>query len=450
MVYRILVITSEYLTQYMDDMLKEYSQDITCRIVEYRHFSEIYTLYRAHEQWADGVLTTGIAVEAVLRREIKGALKPILSLNTDNETFYKIPLSLLIENRELDPDRIIFDVFLCTSPNASVMELIENNSVNDMFPDFHKWVDSAPLEELYHIEDRCIRRIQELWEDNKIDIVICRYSSIVERLKELEIPCIFAAATDEYTRQIVDHLIEKVKLEKITAHLPAVIFTAPAAGDENIWNEYQKLNVQKALMDFAREYDLKFMVQDKQNGLLVITEKAVVSYVTEAFQNSVLSEYLKKTVGFDVTVFYAIGHTIEEALENAEHARKASRDSGNSFLVDEEKRLKGPLDKGKTALTTDMVNPKLLAVAKQASLSTTVIHRLNRLLCFLDKREITSRELADHFCITVREANRILKHLETAGFASVELHKSDHLRGRPAKVYHIKWDDLSVPNKILR
>lgn len=440
MVYRILVITSEYLTQYMDDMLKKYSRDITYRIVRYRHFSEICALYRTHEQWADGVLTTGIAVEAVLRRETKDTLKPILSLNTDNETFYKVPLSLLIENRELDPDRIVFDVFLCTSPNASVMELIENNSVNDMFPDFHKWVDSASLEELCQIEDKCIKQIQELWTDDKIDIVICRYSSIVEQLKDLGIPCIFATATDEYARQIVDRLLEKVKLEKITAHLPAVIFAAPAAEDENSWDEYQELNVQKAFMDFARKHDLKFIVQNKRNGLLVITEKTVVSYVTESFQNCVLSEYLKETVGFDLTVSYGIGHTIEEALENVEHARKASKDSKDAFLVDEEKRLKGPLDKGRTGLTIDMVNPELQAAAKQASLSTAVIHRLNRLLCLLDKREITSRELADHFCITVREANRILKHLEMAGFASVVLHKSDHLRGRPTKIYHIEWE----------
>lgn len=440
MMYQILVITSEYLAQYMDDILNEYSRDIIYRIVKYRHFSEIGDLYHAHEQWADGVLTTGIAVETVLRRKVKGTLKPILSLDTDNETFYKVPLSLLIENRQLDPERIIFDVFLCTSPSASVLELIENNSVNDMFPDFHKWIDGASLEELCQIEDKCIEQIQELWEENKIDIVICRYSSIVEQLKKLGIPCIFATATDEYAHQIVDHLLEKVKLEKITAHLPAVIFAAPAVKDENVWNEYQELNVQKALLDFAREHNLKFIVQNKRQGLLVITEKTVVSYITETFQNSILSEYLNRTTGLDLTVSYGIGHTIEEALENAEHAQKASKDSKDAFLVDEEKRLKGPLDKGRTVLTIDMVNPRLQTVAKHASLSTTVIHRLNRLLCLLDKREITSRELADHFRITVREANRILKHLETAGFASVVLHKSEHLRGRPTKIYHIKWE----------
>lgn len=437
--HQILVLTSEYLAQYMDDILKEYSNDIIYRIVKYRHFSEICTLYHAHEHWADGVLTTGIVVETILKREVKGSLKPILSLNTDNETLYKVPLMLLIKNRQLDPDRIIFDVFVCTSSSASVLELVENNSVNDMFPDFYKWLDAAPAKELCQIDNRCVRQIKELWDDNKIDMVICRYSSIVERLKELRIPCVFAAATDEYAHQIVEHLLEKVKLEKITAHLPAVIFAAPAAEKENTWSEYQELNVQKALMDFAREHDFKFLLQNKRQGLLAITEKTVISYITDSFQNSVLSEYLKDSVGFDLTVSYGIGHTIEEALENVWNAQKASGNSMEAFLVDEEKCLKGPLDKERSVLTSDMINPQMQAIAKHAALSAAMIHRLNRLLYLLDKREITSRELAENFHITVREASRILKHLETAGFASVALHKSKHLRGRPTKIYHIKW-----------
>lgn len=440
MVYQILVLTSEYLAQYMEDILKDYSHNIIYRIVKYRHFSEIGALYRIHGQWADGIITTGIVVETVLRREIRGALKPVLSLDTDTETFYKVPLSLLIEYQQLDPDRIIFDVFICTSPSASVRELVENNSVNDMFPNFHKWLASAQTEELYQIEDRCVSKIKKLWETNKIDMVICRYSSIVNRLKELKIPCVFAAAADEYARQIVDHLLEKVKLEKITAHLPAVIFVSPAAEDGNAWNEYEELNVQKALMDFAQNHDLKFLIQNKRQGLLAITEKTVVSYVTESFQNSVLSEYLKESAGLDLSVSYGIGHTIEEALEHAESAYKAAMGSKDAFLADEEKCLRGPLNKGKTVLTSDMVDLRLQAVAKRASLSTAMIHRLNRLLSLLGKREITSRELADNFRITVREASRILKHLETAGYASVMLHKSEHLRGRPIKIYHISWD----------
>lgn len=438
--YQILVLTSEYLAQYMDDILKEHSHDIIYRIVKYRHFSEIGALYQEHEQWADGVMTTGIVVETVIRREVKGRLKPILSLDTDNETFYKVPLMLLIENRQLDPDRIIFDVFVCTSPGASVRDLIENKSVNEMFPDFHKWLSTATAGELCQIEDRSVEQIRRLWEENKIDMVICRFSSIVRQLKDLGIPCAFASASDEYAHQMVEHLLEKIKLEKITAHLPAVIFTAPVSGDGGLWNEYQELNVQKGLMDFAREHDLKFLIQNKRQGLLVITEKTVISYVTESFQNSALSEYLKERAGFDLTVSYGIGHTIEEALENAAYAKKASGNTKDAYLVDEKKHLKGPLDKDRTVLTSDMIGPQIQEAAKRASLSTMVIHRLNRLLCLLDKREITSRELAENFHITVREASRILKHLETAGFATARLHKSEHMRGRPTKIYHIKWE----------
>lgn len=440
MAYQILVITTDYLSRYMDDIFKVHSDDIIYRIVEYRHFSELGALYQEHEQWADGIMTTGIVVETVLRREVKGTLKPILSLGTDNENFYKIPLKLLIENRSLDPERIIFDVFVCISPNASVMELIQSKSMNDMFPYFEKWLEQASAEELYGIEERCVLQIKKLWDEDRIDMVICRYSSIVEELKRLKIPCVFAAASDEYAHQMVEHLLAKIKLDRITAHLPAGIFVTPARQGAAEWNEYQELNIQKAIMDFAKEHDLKLLIQKKREGLQIITEKTVISYLTENYQNSSLSGYLKNSVDVDLAVSYGIGHTIEEALKNTAYAWKAAGGSGDTFVVDEEKRLTGPLDKGRTVLTSDMINPQIQAVAKQASLSTMVIHRLNRLLCLLDKREITSRELADNFRITVREASRILKNLETAGFAVVMLQKSEHMRGRPAKIYHINWE----------
>lgn len=439
MAYQILVITSEYLSQYMDDILKAHSQELLYRIVEYRHFSEVGALYRANEQWADGVLTTGIVVETVLRREVKGIRKPILSLNTDNESFYKVPLTLLIENRQIDPERIIFDVFVCISPNASVLDLIQNKSVDDMFPHFDMWLEQTSAEELYQVEERCVAKLRKLWEEDMIDVVICRYSSIVERLKELKIPCVFAAATDEYAHQMVEHLLAKIKLEKIAAHLPAAIFAAPKKQGES-WSEYQELNVQKSLMDFAAEYDLKLLIQKKREGLLVITEKNVISYLTEGFQGSLLSEYLEDSLDLEMTISYGIGNTIKEALENAEAAYRAAGVSGDTFLVDEEKRLTGPLDIKRKVLTSEITNPQIQAAAKQASLSTMVIHRLSRLLCLLDKREITSRELADNFHITVREASRILKKLETAGLASVILQKSEHMRGRPTKIYHISWE----------
>ena len=75
----------------------------------------------------------------------------------------------------------------------------------------------ATLDELYDIEDATLEHIQRLWSQNKIDLVICRYSSLVPRLKELNIPCVFANGTDAYVRDTLQHLLAMIKIEKITA-----------------------------------------------------------------------------------------------------------------------------------------------------------------------------------------------------------------------------------------
>ena len=98
MTYHILIITSAYLSQYMKDTLGTPPENVEFRFVEYQIFHDLKEIYLENENWADGVLTTGIVVQTVLERAIATPLKPMLSLDTDNESFYRIPLSLLIEN----------------------------------------------------------------------------------------------------------------------------------------------------------------------------------------------------------------------------------------------------------------------------------------------------------------------------------------------------------------
>ena len=186
MTYHILIITSRYLVRYMKDTLKKPPENVSFRFVEYEKFADLKAIYLENESWADGILTTGIVVQTVLERAIDKPLKPILSLDTDNESFYRIPLTLLIENRSLDPERIIFDIFVNVEPRASVLSLLDNKSIMDTFPDFSHWLSVATLEELYTVEDSTLKHIQKLWEQDQIDLVICRYSSLVTRLKDFD------------------------------------------------------------------------------------------------------------------------------------------------------------------------------------------------------------------------------------------------------------------------
>lgn len=440
MPYHVLIISSPYLAQYVDDMFKKYFKNTAYRIVEYHAFSELQGIYLANESWADAILTTGIVVQTVLERAIPDLSKPILSLGTDNESFYRVPLSLLIEHRSLDPERIVFDVFLNFTPIPTVVDLLDYKSLDYSFPSFQQWLATASLEELCAIEDKTFLSLQQLWENHEIDLVICRYSNLVPRLKELGIPCVFAAATDEYFRTTVQHLLAQIKIQKMSAHAPAVILFTPLDTPEHTWSEHQEISLQKVLLDYAQNNDLDFMIQKKNSQILILTEKAVISYVTHNFTSSQFSNYLDTHLDFSVNVAFGIGNTIEIALENARMAYEASGISKDSFLIDEDQQLIGPLSDSLSSFYTSMNASQVQELANRCGLSTLTIQRLNRLMLLTDRRDLTSVELAESFHITMRGANRILQKLEACGLAEASFKKSAHMRGRPTKIYQIDWN----------
>lgn len=440
MKYNVLVISSIYLAQYMEDMLSKYSDKLDYRIEIYHSFMEVADIFRNNQEWADGVLTTGIVVQTVLDRAISGITKPVLSLATDNESFFRIPLQLLIENRTLEPERIIFDVFTLTKPLGTVRDFAEYKNLNMMYPEFRAWLENASLEELCQIEDKTLDVIKELWTEKKIDMVICRYGNMVSRLKELEIPCVFANSSDEYVHDAIQHLMSKIQVDKLTAHLPAVISVTPEDAGKETWNEYNETSLKMVLLDFAKKNDMDFLIQKKQDSFLVLTEKMALSLLTDHFQSSSISNFLEKNCQSSVIVAYGIGNTMEEAIEHAQIAFQSAVTSKSAYLVDAERKLIGPLGTEKPVITSNIFTPRIQKIAEQAELSTATIHRLNRLILLLGKREITSTELAENFNITMRGANRILKKLEMAGLAKATLKKSEHMKGRPTKIYCIEWE----------
>lgn len=436
----LLIISSVYRSQYLRDMMPAYADQIEYRIVEYHTFTELKNIYDTHEKWADGILTTGIVVETVLRKSVPHIPVPILSLATDNESFYRIPLSLMIENRNLSPDRIVFDVFLNTKPFASVYDILEYENINSMFPDFTRWLTSASLEELYTAEDQAFDIIRQLWEKDKIDMVICRYGNLVPRLKALEIPCVFATSSNEYLQQTLELLMSQITVDKLTAHAPAVISITPSPDSKENWTELLDVTLQKEILDFAHKNDIEFLIQKKKNSYLILTEKAILSYLTQDFQKSLLSNYLNEHLDFPLVISYGIGNTLEEAIEHAAMAFRSSKGSGNSYLVNTNNQLIGPLYAERPAITSYMLTPQIQEIARKTSLSASTIHRLNRMILLLGRRDVTSSDLAETFHITTRGANRILQKLEASGLAHTSFHRPQHMKGRPTKVYHIDWE----------
>lgn len=439
MTYHVLVLSSTYLSQYLEDLLKDYNKNIRFKVVEYESFDQLTEIYLKHEKWADGVLTTGAVIIRALELSLNRPLKPMVALGTDNESFYRIPLSLLIENRDLDPKRIVFDVFMEMMPSASVLNLIETKSIQEIFSSFAYWLQNASLEDLYSVEMRTLDKIKALWAENKIDLVICRYGTLIKHLKELSIPCVFATSTNEYVLEILQSLLSAIKVKKIVDHSPAVVAISPS--DTATFNERMEDQIEEILQQYAKEKDLSIVIQKKKDLVYLFTERSVVAFLTDQLRGCRLSAYLSETLGQPITVCYAVGHTISDAIKNAHTALRTSGFSTHSYYVDEEMNVVGPLGISEPMPIDEGITPTMRDVASQAGLSVTTVQRLFRLTTLLDRKEITNDELAEAFRISSRGANRILKKLESCGLASISIDRNAHLKGRPAKIYHMNWDE---------
>lgn len=439
MTYHVLVLTSSYLSQYLEDLLKDYNKNIRFRIIEYDSFDTLTQLYLENEKWADGVLTTGAVIIRVLELSLKRPLKPMVALGTDNESFYRIPLSLIVENRNLDPERIVFDVFMEMIPSASVLNLLESKSIQEIFSAFAYWLQNASLDDLYNVEMRTLEKIKNLWNENKIDLVICRYGTLVKHLKELSIPCVFANSTNEYVLEILQSLLSAIKVKKIADHAPAVVAISPS--DTGTFNERAEEKLEELLQEYAKENDLSIVIQKKKDLIYLYTERSVIAFLTDQLRGCRLSSYLNDSIGQPLTVCYGVGHTISDAIKNVQTALRTSGFSTHSYYVDEEMNTIGPLGVSDPIPVDESITPTMRDVAAKAGLSVTTVQRLFRLTTLLDRKEITNDELAESFRISSRGANRILKKLESCGLASISMDRNTHLKGRPAKIYHMNWNE---------
>ena len=137
---------------------------------------------------------------------------------------------------------------------------------------------------------------------------------------------------------------------------------------------------------------------------------------------------------------YGIGVDINQAMLNAQAARKESEFVGKSFIRNEKEALIGPLGTAK-AMVIEYGNVRGVGeIARRCGLSTLTIQKVAASMKQSGSQKITTQELAGRFGVTVRNANRILGRLVEGGYARVAYFQTANSKGRPVKVYELMLD----------
>lgn len=439
---KIIVLSTPLLHALLEDILKTLLPEGGYRVVEYVDFKSIASVYASLENEADGFLLAGGRVAKVaIQKSLQTPLKPMTSFMLNSTSFYKLMLNLLIDNRQLDLQRVALDGFLPLRGHFSLADSLDDKKATRLDAEVRSWVNQLTLEELYSLDEDLARKISALWKAKKIDLAVCTYSGIIERLQEQGIPSVFAYPDMETVKVSLDRLLAEIQIAGMRENLPIIISVSKKRGNDSGDQDRDTVSLHKSLLDFNREHITDFLIQKTADGFDIFTSLRIANQITNNFRSCQIGRYLAEHLDFEVSVGYGIGNDIAQAKANASGARKEAALSGSSYVVDEKNNLIGPLDSDQYLAIRSEITPEIYRTADQARLSTLTIQKIVSIMDLLGTNRLTTQDLSTKLGVSLRNAQRILSALEKSGLAVVENYKTSGSMGRPVKVYEIHFAD---------
>lgn len=439
----IAIITTEYLRDFVDNVMKELQLDIDYNIYPYVSFQELHHIYQDIPDRINGIITSGSFPAEILKNCFPDNQRIIRPFNNDDAGIYKLFLQLQQQNRDLACSRIYTDIFDVAGIDQEAY--LFGDETASMADKMEESISQMTLEELIKAEKYYQEKHLRLWREGKTDLSITRFSSLVSKLKE-EIPIQFVYPSVDYIKTVCLRTMQDLKIKEMQGNQMAAIMITI--------HEFNKLKrseadtcmeqLQKELQHFRKIYQTDLIIQKRNTGFEILTNQNTVKAITKDFHSCELQKFMKTRIEFDIYIGYGIGNDMYQARINASDAnREASlHASTTSFLINEKNECIGALLADTQLVVGRTVSEPIKMASNRSGLSYLSVQKVFAAADTTKDGKITSRELAYKLSITKRSANRFLSALNEAGFAEVVEIKKSTTKGRPERIYQVKLDEL--------
>ena len=107
---KIAIIATDFLEQFIKDMITELDMGFQYHIFTYEKFEDIKDIYKKIGPEYDGILASGSFPAHMIHLYYPEEKRPIGCFNTDDTAMYRLLLKLLQQNRKLDFKRVYADI----------------------------------------------------------------------------------------------------------------------------------------------------------------------------------------------------------------------------------------------------------------------------------------------------------------------------------------------------
>jgi len=363
--------------------------------------------------------------------------KPVVAFQVDSDALHRDILRYAIETQNLDFSRIAVDFLVPLDSGYSVVDFLRQEDMSSFIRRNDSLTETASADSQHSLESLILNGILALWEQNAIDRVLCLYASIVPELEKRGIPFRCPFISDGHLKRLIRDVQTKVELKKLHNNHPAIIQIFPRhispASPEQI------CQLKAAVQQYLQTNMIDCVVQLNNNSCVLITTLQILKFLTNDFQVCRFSSYLKEALDFPVNVAYGVGTSVSHAMNNVQIASKETTLMNQSFVVDSNGSLIGPLSSEKRMVIHAHSMPDVSEIAKKCSLSAMTIQRIISIIHSSGSDKITTQELAQRLNTTIRNANRIMLNLCRGNVAKPVYTQTSHSRGRPVQVYSLDF-----------
>ena len=288
----------------------------------------------------------------------------------------------------------------------------------------------------------------QLYSDKKTKGAITSINSVYERLVDLKVPVLKIEPT-KYTMKDTFKMISiasKTHLAKNNQILIMIIdidkYSLNGEKLSNIEMQEKRLQLHQTLLDYSRIYQATVFSSAESEEFIVLITKGMFQEYTNSYEDIPMVNEIKSKFSLSINIGIGTGINALEAEENARRALLLSKKSKESagYLIDQDKVVLGPIgSKNRLEYKLKTENKDLLSWSEKTGLSISNITMIESLLNNMKTESITASDIQKGLNISLRSANRIMKKLVDGGAAvEVGLEQSGG-RGRPSKLYRIKF-----------
>lgn len=426
-----MVITSSYLESYFKKNLIKFNNMYDIDIKVYKDFNNVFEIYNEYASEIDGFLISGKFAKAAILKGERSIIKPVVSIDLNLEDIYRTIINLMLDNRDIDLNRVFFDFLIPIGKNISVESFLSAAQNNKSEVDVDGFVDETNFKQVISVEDNIKLAISQFVELKAVDLIICQFSNLIPFFEKNKIPYIYPYTSFSSLMSTFDNLINLISLDKVKENYPAIM---RVDFEDGIDKEQIKC-VQDFMLDEMVEYNMDF----KDNSIRVFLTLKGMEKISDNFTTSKISHLLDKKFKSKFTASYSVGTNLSEALKNIDIAAKESKFRSESFVMDADQNLIGPLSSELNIVVDRRIDDDLIEVSKRSGLSLNSLQKIKAIVNQKADKQISSKELAEYLASTTRNANRILKSLETSGYAHASFVNNINTKGRPSKIYKINF-----------